>query len=299
MPRQYSLKNPYFRNARISAADTIYMVHMFLRGIKASLAAKEVGISEASGIKIYRKLRAVITGSGFGVDFSEILEEHEPMLHSLYQALRIFLINVDVPHDPELETAMEGEPEAVQMLFGIGRYCVTSGQLGDCIYRCDSDTPPLVIKKMAQAGKFNEVIEQRLSCKTCPLKLLAFYKPTRRRDKHMQAGDGSPFTFEPHYVYSDDKKELMVLWVEIMLYLADYRSLSDREFRHYAMQGAISRMLKRAEYKVKNISYGENVKPIFLDEAQKTELGKGFLYQSQLDSYVLDAILKRLEENPI
>jgi len=275
------------------------MVHMFLRGIKASQAAKEVGVSENSALKIYKRLRVMVVSSGFALDLLEILDEHEPMLHSLYQALRMFLINVDVPYDAELEEAMEGEPEAAQMLLGIGRYGVTSAQLGDCIYRCDSDSPPLVIQKMARDGRFDEVIKQRLSCKTCPLKLLEFYKPSRSRDKYMPDDERAPFTCEPYYKYSDDKKELMILWLEILHYLADYRGLSDKDIRQYAMQGALSRMLKRAEWKVKDIHYGEVVKSIFLDDDQKAELAKGFTYQTQLDTYILNAILKRLEQNPI
>lgn len=299
MPRKYTPKNPYFKNARISVPETIDMVHMFLRGIKASVAAQQVGISETSALKIYAKLRKVVVSSGFGVDFSEILYDDEHMLWTLLFAMRCFLINVDMPHDPELEEYTKDEPEELQMLFGIGRYGVTSGQLGDCIYRCETDTPPLVIQRMAKCGDMEEVIEKRLSCKTCPLKLLEFYKPSSDAQSSVREKHEGTSTFEPYYQYKEDKQELMILWIEVLHYLADYRNISDKDFRTYAMQGVIAIMLKRAEYKVKNVIYGIEVHPFFLNDDQKEEIKKGFTYQTRLDGFVLEAILKRLEQNPI
>ncbi len=36
MPRKYVLKNPYYRNARISISDTQEIVYLFLKGVKES-----------------------------------------------------------------------------------------------------------------------------------------------------------------------------------------------------------------------------------------------------------------------
>ena len=295
MTRNYKLKNPFYKNARISVDDTIFMVQCFLRGLKASEAGKEVGVSEVTAHKIFGKLRKMVSSIEFNRTFSEILEEHEYMLWTLYQAMRSFFMYIDTTCDTELEELLEGEPEEYKMLYGGGRYRATFKQIWSCIYFCDTETPPLVIQKMAKEGKIEDAIQKRLSCKNCPLRLLDFYKPTGNRDKWVN-NDNAPFVIEPYYKYKEDERDLMILWVEILHYLSNYRNLSISDLMDYSMQAMISRMLKRSECKVKNIHYGMDVNPIFLEDEQKLEVEKGFKYQSLLEAFVLEASMGYLEK---
>ncbi len=298
MPRNYKQKNPFYKNARISVNDTVYMVHCFLRGLKASDAGKEVGVSEVTAHKIFGKLRKMVSSIEFNRTFSEILEEQEYMLWTLYQAMRAFLINIDISFDPELDELLEDDPDEYKMLYGAGHYRVTFKQLWSCVYFCDTETPPLVIQKMANDGKLEDAIQKRLSCKNCPLRLLEFYKPSGNRDKWIKNED-APFVIEPYYKYKEDERDLMILWVEILHYLSSYRNLSISDLMDYSMQAMISRMLKRSECKVKNIHYGMEVKPIFLEDEQKAEVEKGFQYQSLLEALVLEAAMGYLEKYPL
>ncbi len=304
MPRKYVLKNPYYRNARISISDTQEIVYLFLKGVKASVAAQALEISEVTAHKIYAKLRKMLMSSKFRTDFSSVLDEHEYMLWTLFHVMRTFVYNVYDKSELQFEDDLGIDADMMEFLgldalFGTGRFRVTFDQLLGCVRRCDSGTPPIIIQKMTKSGEFEEVVEKRLSCKTCPLKLLEHYKPSRNRVKYPSQNHPKDFVFEPYYKYKEDPRDLMILWIEVLGCLANYRNIPDAEMPSYIMQATMSRMLKRAEYKVKNVHYGMEIPSLVLEQEQLNQVQEGFSYQSVLDPFVLDVAMKCLKENPL
>lgn len=184
-------------------------------------------------------------------------------------------------------------------MLGLGRFKVSLDQLESCTRHCDSGTPPLVIQKMTKEGKFDEVLKKRLSCKNCSLKLMEHYKPANNRVTYAPPDKNKNAWLEPYFKYEENPTDLMILWIEVIGALANYRKLPKEDIPAYAMQAVISRILKRAEYKVKNVRYGMEINPIFLEVDQLKCVEEGYSYQSQLDIYVLDMAMKFLEEFPI
>lgn len=264
MPRKYKLKNPYYRNARISVGDTIKFVHMFLKGIKPSIAAQIINVSEVTAQKIYRKLDTLIWESEFMVEFAMALDKYDSDLWRLFHGLR---------------TKIFGS-------YGID-------QILCCARNCETDTPPPIIREMRRSGKYDELLKKRTACKTCQIKICG-KEPANVSEAAKKI---------PEYlrldIYSGDPEDLMSLWLDVLDYMSDYRSIPERETFAYIFRGIYASILIRAsfpmiDYRNMLIKYGDNPNGQSVEEAE--EIMK---YQSSLDRILLDHLLGYLEADPI
>ena len=264
MPRKYKLKNPYYRNARISVGATIDFVRLFLRGIKPSVAAKLMDVSEVTAQKIYKKLDVLVWESDFMVEFAMAIDDHDPDLWELFHGLRTKVFGA----------------------YGMD-------QVLDCARNCESNTPPLIISEMRRSGKYEEALRKRAACKTCQIKICdkepaKVWEGGKKYDEHQRID-----------LYFGNQTALMSLWIDVLDYLADYRDISDREMIVYIFRGIYAAILIRAsfpmiDYQNMLIKYGNTPEGKSVEEAE--EIMK---YQSSLDRILVNHVLGYLEADPI
>lgn len=264
MPRKYKLKNPYYRNARISVGDTIDFVHLFLRGIKPSVAAQLIEVSEVTAQKIYKKLDILVWESDFMTEFAMAIDEHDPDLWALFHGLRTKVF---------------------------GNYGMD--QVWACARNCETDTPPLIIREMRRSGKYDELLDKRVACTTCQIKICD-REPAKVREGKDKYPDHRRLD-----MYFGNQTALMSLWIDVLDYLSDYRDISDREMLVYIFRGMYAAILLRAsfpmiDYQSMLIKYGNKPEGQSVEEAEET-----MKYQSSLDRVLVDHILGYLEEDPI
>lgn len=266
MPKKYEQKNPYFKNSRLSIEDTKDVILLFLRGMSASVTAKVLSVSEATVHPIYKRLRKVISASGFYMGFYRGIDDAYDQLGRMFWEIIDRVMSVE------------------------------NAELLSCIYRCRMDLPPLSIRKKLKdnAENFDEITNTRMACHSCCMKLSEFTPIVSTTEVRMRE------LFQPYYEIKEESSELMALWVEILNYLASYRNIDETQVRDYILQGAVSRFLKRCEMRVKNnIAWGYEVHELFLENKQKEELAQGYVYHTRMDEWAIGYTLTYLEKNPM
>jgi len=304
MPRTYTQKNPYFKNSRLSVEQTERLVLMYLKGVKTSQCAEMFGVSHLSIGGHYKKLDEVITDRQLFNEFVRYLDDQDEIaLKEQLYIIHGILWNINrIPESPDEDwerECNEADPNYA-FFYGDGDFYPKSGQIDSCVKWCNSETPPLVVRKMIDEGKLEEVREKRLSCHSCPMRLKEIYKPPSDNRKFLcKEEDGKELIYEPNIVFQNNSKAIIFLWVNILWFLGHLRQTKDFNYFTKIIHASYFAALKHGEYKVENVvdGAGDIVPTPLLYPEQKEAKKNGISFVSRLDKPLVQLVLEALLRN--
>lgn len=308
MVRNYESKNPYLKNSRLSIEQTHQLILMYLKGVKVSQSAEFLGVSRVSLTKIYARLDEVISYEGIFQNFTRFLvdQNNEGLQYLLYTIRGIITrARRGKANDDDWEDWEDWEIEELKLctphiayLWGFGDIYPLKDSIEGCIYHCDSNTPPLIVKRKIETGCVQEIREKRMACRTCPMRFKEIYIPGGNRTQYFcTEKDGKSFVYEPNNEYLNDWRELMLMWIDILWFLGHYRSLDRSLLFKRIIHGSYFSALKCGEIKVSHVvnGAGSTVPTPLLYPEQMIELERGFSYVSTLDWGAVKSFLEELK----
>lgn len=301
MPRTYKPKNPYFKGSRLSIEQTEYLVLMYLKGVKISQCAEELGLSHVSVGKLYKKLDREMLQGFFFLEFTRYLKKkNEDTLVRLLYTVRGVLMNINrIPKPQVKHFILEKIKHTPHLAYydGEGAYYPTVPQFKACIDCRETNTPPLVVRNMIQKGKIDEVREKRLSCRSCPMRFREIYKPPSKNKFFCENSGDNEIIYERNSVLQNSTDEIIIMWIDILWFLGHSRKSDKFSYLTKITHGAIFSALKRGEYKVsKNIVGGVGVRvptPLLYPE-QHEDVKQGLIFTSTLDVPAVYCMLQSL-----
>lgn len=321
MVRSYKQKNRYFKNSRLSDEQSEFLILAYLKGVKISKCADLLGRSKQSVSNLYQRLDELVfdgdnKGRALFHDFTQLLDDDEDSeadaLRYMLYTVHGLLINLDAKgytrdmrvqagwDDFLWEETMRHTPHLLYH-WGMWQEYPMQNHLESCIFTCSSDTPPLAVKEQIENGQRQKVIEKRIACKTCPIKLKQVYDPPWGKPSYpCNESSERSIVYEPYREYVNDVNEIIVFWIDVLWFLGHFRNITEsvQGLKNKVMRGAYFSALKRSEFKVsENLigGVGADVPTPFLYPEQIEDQKRGLRFVSQLDRPALNAFAKALD----